>query len=96
MAAAGRKAGTVAEAKILFLEQLQSGMTIKAATNATGRNITTYERWRRDDPEFVSAVERIRNMRNVSGVRTVFTCRSRSLVKVSWCPRFPHMQNVGI
>lgn len=95
MAAAGRKAGTVAEAKILFLEQLQSGMTIKAATNATGRNITTYERWRRDDPEFVSAVERIRNMRNVSGVRTgTHMSFPEFSEKFLGARVFPHMQNV--
>jgi hypothetical protein len=43
----GRKAGTVEEAKDLFLQQLQQGLTIRAAIRAVDRNITTYERIRR-------------------------------------------------
>ena len=43
----GRKVGTVEEAKDLFLQQLQLGLTIRAAIRAVDRNITTYERWRR-------------------------------------------------
>lgn len=95
MATGGRKAGSVAEAKVLFLEHLQTGSTIKAAVNAVGRNISTYERWRREDPDFVSSVERIRNMRNLAGERTGAPMPFSEFSERFLDARvFPHMQNV--
>jgi hypothetical protein len=91
----GRKAGTVEEAKDLFLQQLQQGLTIRAAIRAVDRNITTYERWRREDPAFVAEVARVKNMntmtKDVKGKEIPFPQFSE---KYLGARVFPHMQNV--
>lgn len=72
MAVAGRKAGdTPAEAKRKFLGFFQDGLNIEQAIKAAGRSRVTYEAWRREDPEFVSAVERIRSIRMRDGSKPV-------------------------
>jgi hypothetical protein len=98
MANAGRKQGSdVDQAKKAFLELFRDGMTIANAMKAVDRSISTYERWRRDDEEFVAAVERVRNLRNgVAGPkpeREVLTFPEFS-EKYLDAKVFPHMQNV--
>ena len=92
----GRKRGeTAAEAKTAFLAFLQSGMNISQACTAVGRARSTYERWRENDAEFVSQVERIRSMRNRDeaqvGEAMPFNQFSEAFLDARV---FPHMQNV--
>jgi len=94
----GRKKGSdVTAAKQAFLELIKDGMTVVNAMKGVGRSISTYERWRRDDEDFVVSVERIRNMRNgVSGpapVREILSFPEFS-EKYLDAKVFPHMQNV--
>lgn len=98
MANAGRKKGSdTDQAKKAFLELFKDGMTIANAMKAVDRSLSTYERWRRDDEEFVAAVERVRNLRNgVAGPkpeREVLTFPEFS-EKYLDAKVFPHMQNV--
>lgn len=98
MANAGRKKGSdTDQAKKAFLELFKDGMTIANAMKAVDRSMSTYERWRRDDEEFVAAVERVRNLRNgVAGPkpeREVLTFPEFS-EKYLDAKVFPHMQNV--
>ena len=98
MANAGRKKGSdTDQAKKAFLELFKNGMTIANAMKAVDRSMSTYERWRRDDEEFVAAVERVRNLRNgVAGPkpeREVLTFPEFS-EKYLDAKVFPHMQNV--
>jgi len=76
---------------------IKDGMTVVNAMKGVGRSISTYERWRRDDEDFVVSVERIRNMRNgVSGpapVREILSFPEFS-EKYLDAKVFPHMQNV--
>lgn len=93
---AGRKVGqTVEAAKNEFLRNFQRGLNVEQSIQACGRNRSTYERWRRDDKEFLTAVERIRSLERISGPR-----------ERDWMPFpefsekyldarvFPHMGNV--
>ena len=93
---AGRKVGqTVEAAKNEFLRNFQRGLNVEQSIQACGRNRSTYERWRRDDKEFLTAVERIRSLEKLSGPR-----------ERQWMPFpefsekyldarvFPHMGNV--
>jgi len=94
----GRKKGSdVTAAKQAFLELIKDGMTVANAMKGVGRSISTYERWRRDDEDFVVSVERIRNMRNgVSGPapeREILSFPEFS-EKYLDAKVFPHMQNV--
>jgi hypothetical protein len=95
-ARAGRKTGqTVEAAKQEFLRNFQRGLNVEQSIQAVGRNRSTYERWRRDDKDFVTAVERIRSLERISGPR-----------ERDWMPFpefsekyldarvFPHMGNV--
>jgi len=96
MPKAGRKRGsTPAEGKEAFLRHLNQGMGVTDALTAIDRGRTTYERWRRDDKEFVAAVERIRTMRSmaapVAGEQLTFPEFSERYLEAQV---FPHMQNV--
>jgi len=96
MPKAGRKRGsTPAEGKEAFLRHLNQGMGVTDALTAIDRGRTTYERWRRDDKEFVAAVERIRTMRSmaapVAGEELGFPEFSERYLEAKV---FPHMQNV--
>ena len=95
--AAGRKSGTDTPeaAKKRFLQLFGEGLNINDALRATGRSRVTYEKWRRDDADFVTQVERIRTMRQHAGPA------ERELVDFSQFSHdyldahvFPHMQNV--
>ena len=58
---AGRKAGSdLATTKQDFLRHMQRGLNINQALAAVDRQRSTYEVWRKNDPEFVSQVERIK------------------------------------
>lgn len=50
------------QVKKQLLEYLMEGYSVQKACDAVGRSTKTYEYYRRTDPEFVTAVERIRNM----------------------------------
>jgi len=93
---AGRKRGsTPAETKEAFLRHLNQGLSIGDALTAVDRGRTTYERWRREDGEFVAAVERIRMMRSIAapveGEQIEFPEFSERYLDAHV---FPHMQNV--
>ena len=67
MASAGRKSGSdPATAKKDFLRHMQRGLNINQALTAVDRNRSTYERWRREDPDFISAVERVKHLKMTS------------------------------
>ena len=96
MSRAGRKRGsTPAETKEAFLRHLNQGLSIGDALTAVDRGRTTYERWRREDGEFVAAVERIRMMRSIAapveGEQIEFPEFSERYLDAHV---FPHMQNV--
>jgi len=98
MANAGRKQGSdVDQAKKAFLELFKDGLTVANAMKAVDRSVSTYERWRRDDEEFVAAVERIRNLRNgVAGPKPEREVLSFPEFSEKYLDAkvFPHMQNV--
>jgi len=92
----GRKHGSSpAEAKAELIRQLQKGLNISQALKVVDRNRTTYERWRREDADFVAAVERVKNLRNLTGaddrVQMPFPEFSE---KYLGAKVFPHMLNV--
>ena len=93
---AGRKAGQdLASVKQDFLTQMQRGMNINQALEVIGRNRSTYERWRREDSEFLVAVERIKNLERIAGPRDrewiSFPDFSEKYLEARV---FPHMTNV--
>jgi len=93
---AGRKVGQdLAKVKQDFLTQMQRGMNINQALEVIGRNRSTYERWRREDSEFLVAVERIKNLEKIAGPRErewiSFPDFSEKYLDAKV---FPHMTNV--
>jgi len=93
---AGRKVGQdLAVVKQDFLTQMQRGMNINQALEVIGRNRSTYERWRREDSEFLVAVERIKNLEKIAGPRErewiLFPDFSEKYLDAKV---FPHMTNV--
>lgn len=60
----GRKANerSLTQVKQDFLTAFSTGLTIEQALTSIGRSRDTYERWRRDDQEFVAQVERVRTI----------------------------------
>lgn len=96
MATAGRKVNdTKGEAKERVLAGLLSGLNVSQSCEAAGRSRTTYEAWRRTDPEFVDAVSRIRAMRSTAssqrGERMGFAEFSDRFLSAHV---FDHMRNV--
>ena len=84
--------------KLEFLRQMQNGQNIKSALEVVGRTRSTYERWRKDDPDFVVAADRIKTLRvlnprsgETEGPRMDFPAFSE---KYLGARVFPHMQNV--
>ena len=95
-AKAGRKSGQdLAAVKQEFLRHMQRGLNINQCLEVVGRNRSTYERWRRDDPNFVTAVERIRNTEKLAGPkeREIMPFPEFS-EKFLGATVFPHMLNV--
>lgn len=95
-AKAGRKSGQdLAAVKQEFLRHMQRGLNINQCLEVVGRNRSTYERWRRDDPNFVAAVERIRNTEKLAGPkeREIMPFPQFS-EKFLGATVFPHMLNV--
>ena len=95
---AGRKTNEdIDGSKKEFLRQMQKGLSINNAMAAINRSRSTYERWRRVDPEFVAAVERIKNLRFLEPEEQVerehisFSDFSEKFLDARV---FPHMQNV--
>lgn len=96
MAATGdyAKKYSTAQAKSMVLTYLAEGMTAEAAMKEVGRTRKAYENWRRDDPEFVAAVERLRvAMRTGESPREWMPFGEFS-EKYFGARVFPHMQNV--
>ena len=92
----GRKNGSSpAEAKAELIRQLQGGLNIAQALKTIDRNRSTYERWRREDKDFVAMVERVKNLRNLTGVneRPEMSFPEFS-EKYLGARVFPHMLNV--
>lgn len=94
--AAGRKPGeNPALVKKRFLDLFAEGLTIEQALKGVDRARVTYEKWRRDDKEFVASVERIRSFRtrkgSGEGERLDFSPFSARYLDAQV---FPHMQNV--
>jgi hypothetical protein len=92
----GRKTGeSKAQAKQRFLEIYSLGGSIAAALEKAGRSVTTYEEWRRSDPDFKDAVRRVQALRQAGrrGVveRVDFSAFSERFLDAKV---FPHMQNV--
>ena len=84
--------------KLELLRQMQGGKNIKSALEVVGRTRSTYERWRKDDPDFVIAVDRIKTLRILEpsavesqGPRVSFPEFSEKYLDATV---FPHMQNV--
>ena len=97
MARQGRRdALSQAEAKQRFLAALTQGVTVGEALKTARRSRSTYEEWRRSDPEFVDAVARVRDLRPVElaerrGERVPFAEFSERFLDARV---FPHMLNV--
>ena len=84
--------------KLELLRQMQGGKNIKSALEVVGRTRSTYERWRKEDPDFVIAVDRIKTLRilepsavEAQGPRLSFPEFSEKYLDATV---FPHMQNV--
>ena len=84
--------------KLELLRQMQGGKNIKSALEVVGRTRSTYERWRKEDPDFVIAVDRIKTLRILEpsavesqGPRVSFPEFSEKYLDATV---FPHMQNV--
>lgn len=96
--ARGRKpAGglSVAEAKERLVAHVASGLNINQALEAIDRERSTYERWRRDDPDFVVAMERVKTIRSYGRHAVVDNVDFPEFSQKFLDARvFPHMQNV--
>jgi hypothetical protein len=84
--------------KLELLRQMQGGKNVKSALEVVGRTRSTYERWRKEDPDFVIAVDRIKTLRILEpsavesqGPRLSFPEFSEKYLDATV---FPHMQNV--
>lgn len=95
-ARAGRKIKQDVDAvKQEFLRRFQDGMNINQALEVVGRNRSTYERWRREDPDFLTSVERIRSLEKLSGPRErQWMPFPEFSEKYLGAKVFPHMMNV--
>jgi len=91
----GRKENSQEDAKAQFLESLQSGMNIIESLRSVDRHASTYERWRREDPDFVAEVARIKNLKS-STKKAIGKDLSFSEFSEEYLGArvFPHMQNV--
>jgi hypothetical protein len=59
----------IADAKAIVLDQLASGAKVRDAMRKVSRSEETYRSWRKDDPEFKAAVDKIREAHE-TGQRT--------------------------
>ena len=95
MARAGRKAGSdLAATKQDFLRHMQKGLNINQALQAVNRTRNTYEKWRKDDPEFTSQVERIKTLRSAAPVVREDLSFPEFSERYLDARVFPHMANV--
>lgn len=58
-----KKVYTTDAAKAKVVEDIQAGLTVKAALERAGRAQKTYEEWRRLDPDFKARVDQARQLR---------------------------------
>lgn len=92
---AGRKAGSdLATTKQEFLRHMQRGLNINQALAAVDRQRSTYEVWRKNDPDFVSQVERIKTKRNATPTEREILSFPEFSEKYLDAKVFPHMLNV--
>lgn len=56
-----RRSRPVDESKRMILEQIAAGHTVARACDIAGRSIKSYESYRKSDPEFRAAVDRLRS-----------------------------------
>ena len=85
--------------KLELLRIVQSqGISIAAALKIVDRTRSTYERWRKEDPEFAGAIDRIRTMRKLNP--SIEVTRGDQMPFPEFSEKylgaqvFPHMQNV--
>lgn len=92
---AGRKAGSdLATTKQDFMRHLQRGLNINQALEAVDRKRSSYEVWRRNDPEFVAQVERIKTIRSTVPVEREAISFPEFSERYLDAKVFPHMMNV--
>lgn len=91
------KNADLAPLKAEVLAKIGQGETVARAMNSVNRSLKTWEAWKRSDPEFRSAVDRIRHKRSEAlaerseGDFPSFADFSREYLDA---PVWPHMQNV--
>lgn len=95
MATGSQKVEDKARVQRLFLEQLAVGHNINQALSVVGRSRQTYEKWRRDDPLFAAAADRIKVQRATGQAQPVEELPFPEFSERFLDARvFPHMQNV--
>jgi len=95
VARVGRRAGSdLAATKQDFLRHMQKGLNINQALQAVDRTRNTYEKWRKDDPEFTSQVERIKTLRSAAPVVREDLSFPEFSERYLDARVFPHMANV--
>lgn len=89
-----RGALTQSDAKAAFLKSIAEGYTNVQACAAIGRHIKTYESWRAKDPEFASAIDRIRLSKREGSAPVADLGFPAFSEKYLGARVFPHMLNV--
>ena len=92
-----RRSRPIGETKRIILEQIAAGNTVVAACEVAGRSVQSYESYRRSDPEFRAAVDRLRSdsrERALAGVDGEFPSFEEFSDRFLGARVFPHMVNV--
>ncbi len=92
-----RRSRPVDETKRIILEQIRAGQTVARACDVAGRSVQSYEAYRREDPAFRAAIDRLRQDRiddSRSGVADDFPGFSEFSEKFLGARVFPHVSNV--
>ena len=92
-----RRSRPVDETKRIILEQIAAGHTVQRACDIAGRSIQSYEAYRRDDPVFRAAVDRLRQESREdfsAGLGGEFPSFPEFSRRFLGADVFPHMQNV--
>ena len=92
----GRKADGLsrAEVKSRFLEHIHAGCTIDQALGLVDRRRSTYEGWRKQDPDFVLQMDRIRKLHTAGAHERTHMPFTEFSEKYLGAQVFPHTQNV--
>ncbi len=95
----GKKKFTPEQAKKAFLDYIGAGYNIGTACDRVDRSRKTYEYWRKNDPDFVKAVDSVMATRKVdNGTRDEKRAAARAMGFAAWrekylgLPVFPHQQ----